>query len=196
MLQHIDKQKLFSLHLYVSEYYVKRIPINIQLILNLKDIEPQIALCLKVLQSYKDKPSVITSYNCDMWWNVIVCNYNDYTVGSLYGYNRDKTIKVCEKISKYLIWLLLHLDKELLRHNNLKTIVSLFSRNIYSYKQVVNTFKRTKESNNLLYISPDEWSILLSNSRGTPYMNVNAEISRKFHSFKSNKMSIKELVYS
>lgn len=196
MLQHIDKQNLFSLHLYISGQYKQGMSISIQSLLNLKNIEPQIALCLKILQSYKTKPHIINSSNCDMWWSVVVCNYNDYNVGSVYGYNKKDTIKICERISKFIIWFLLHLDKELLRHNNLKTVITLFSRNIYSYKQVVNTFKRTKESSNLLYISPDEWYILLSNSRGTPYMNVNNEILRKFHSSKSNKVSIKELVYS
>lgn len=196
MLQYIDRQKLFSLHLYISEQYKHGTSISIQSLLNLKNIEPQIALCLKVLQSYSIRPLIITSSNCDVWWNVVVCSCDDYNVGSVYGLSRRDTIKVCERISKYIIWFLLHLDKELLRHNNLNTIISLFSRKIYSYKQVVNTFKRTKDSNSLFYISPDEWYILLSSSRGTPYMNVSSEISRKFHSSKSNKVNVKELVYS
>lgn len=159
----IDVNKMNNLFTYVNKCVHNKEAINLDRVLTLdKNIEAQLALCLKVLCSYKNRPSVITERNCDLWWNVIIHTNNDLSSGSMYGYSKKTCVRVCKLISKYLFWFIAHLNCEVLWiHSNLKNILALTFNKIYNKKDILYTFRKAKQVKDISFISKEDWTNLL-----------------------------------
>lgn len=203
-MQIIDTTKMNPLFTYVSDCVKNKKGVDFDVILSLdKNIEKQLALCLKVLCSYNNKPKVLTRENCDLWWNVIICSDNDFSIGSMYGYSKETCVRVCKLISKYLIWFIAHLNCEVLWiHSNLKNVLGLINKKIYNKKDILHMFKTNKD---ISFIPKEDWITLLYQTGVYSIISAKAVVTKKFsikHETKSKGLSstevtsFKTLVYS
>lgn len=146
-----------------------------------KNSERALALCFKLLSSYKNIPRIINSNNCDLWWSVVVCGITDHNPGVVYGYSSKESQYVCDTLNKYLVWFLVYYGNELLQcHDDYKTIKALFSKGVYTKMGVVKLFKSAKEVKDISFLGRIEWvKLLIHITRRPPYV-IETIVERKF----------------
>lgn len=206
-METIDVTKMNPLFTYVSNCIKNHKGISFDVILTIdNNIKKQLAQCLKVLCSYENKPEVLTELNCDLWWNVVICTDNDFSIGSMYGYSRKTCIRVCKLISKYLIWFIAHLKCEVMWiHSNLKNVLTLISKKIYNKKDLLYTFKTNKDCKDISFISKEDWVKLLYQTGIYSINGAKSTVTKKFTLKEETQcknlsltqiMDLKTLVYS